>query len=179
MLCFGRGCLPIVFPPKTMNSARAKLFQDFAPSAINHPPSTTIDHLCHQSITPLPGRSAPLSSNRRHPCAGIDRCLNERASGTIFPMPSRWKKSGKCVPRCKKHVLTLVCYTHFCTSNRRHHRHDQYWPPRGASPSTNRPQPSRGTSTIIQSSHGRSFVLSVAFRCPFRPSPDRLILSKR
>ena len=111
--CFvtnNRGYLPIVFPPKTKNSARAKLFQDFAPSAINHPPSTTIDHLRHQFITSIPGRSAPLSSNRRHPCAGIDRCLNERASGTIFPMPSRWQKSGKCVPRRKKHVKPLICY---------------------------------------------------------------------
>ena len=65
----GRGYIPIVFPPKTKNSVRAKLFRDFAPSASTirrQPQSTTsvinsshqppIDlHPCHQiAATPAP-----------------------------------------------------------------------------------------------------------------------------
>ena len=74
------------------------------PSAVNHnqPPPSSIQ-------LSTPNQSAPLSSNCRHPCAGIDRCLNERASGAIFPMPSRWQKLGKCRPRCKKHVTKPFC----------------------------------------------------------------------
>ena len=86
-----RGDLPIVFPPKTKNSARAKFFSDLAPSAINlrrQPQSTTsisnstqqppIDrHPCHQIAEPPAPESVDVSS-RAHgeyysPCALVGK----------------------------------------------------------------------------------------------------------
>ena len=88
---FGRGDLPIVFPPKTKNSVCAKKFSDLAPSAINlrrQPQSTTsisnstqqppIDrHPCHQITEPPAPESVDVSS-RAHgeyysPCALVGK----------------------------------------------------------------------------------------------------------
>ena len=81
---------------------------------IHHQPSptTTINHLHLQFNTTTTDRSAPLFSNRRTPRAGIGRCLIESAWGILFPMRSRWQKSGKCRPRCKKTRKNthLVCF---------------------------------------------------------------------
>ena len=64
---------------------------------------------------------APLSSICRHPCVRIDRCLNERAWGTIFPMPSHWQKLGKCVSRRTKPAKPTVCYFSI------HHQKGKFW----------------------------------------------------